>query len=57
MEQASSLNELDHVRKISDSRVYYLVRIGDYRLGLRLENDTVTLIRFLHRKDIYRYFP
>lgn len=57
MEQASSLNELDHVRKISDSRVYYRVRIGDYRLGLRLENDTVTLIRFLHRKDIYRYFP
>jgi mRNA interferase RelE/StbE len=57
IELAPSLNEIGDVRKISDSKVYYRIRIGDHRLGLRLESDTVTLIRFLHRKDIYRYFP
>jgi mRNA interferase RelE/StbE len=57
LEQVSSLDEFGHTRKISDSKVYYRIRIGDYRLGLRLENNIVTLIRFLHRKDIYRYFP
>jgi mRNA-degrading endonuclease RelE of RelBE toxin-antitoxin system len=31
--------------------------LGDYRLGLVIEDDIVTLVRILHRKDIYRYFP
>lgn len=57
LEQASSLDEVSQIRKISDSKVYYRIRIGDYRLGLRLDDGSVTLIRFLHRKDIYRYFP
>ena len=36
---------------------YYRIRIGEYRLGFSVEKDKVKLIRFLHRKDIYRYFP
>jgi hypothetical protein len=28
-----------------------------YRLGLYLEQDTVVLVRLLHRKEMYRYFP
>ncbi|MBP1468695.1 type II toxin-antitoxin system RelE/ParE family toxin [Candidatus Chloroploca sp. M-50] len=36
---------------------YYRIRIGDYRLGLFVEDDTITVVRFLHRRDIYRYFP
>jgi len=36
---------------------YFRIRVGDYRLGFSFHNDTVTLIRFLHRKEIYRYFP
>ena len=57
LEQVSSLDEISQIRKISDSKVYYRIRIGDYRLGLRLDDGSVTLVRFLHRKDIYRYFP
>jgi mRNA interferase RelE/StbE len=37
--------------------VYYRIRLGDYRVGLKIENNTVCFVRFLHRKDIYRYFP
>jgi mRNA-degrading endonuclease RelE of RelBE toxin-antitoxin system len=34
------------------------VKVGDYRLGMEMvSNKEVTLRRFLHRKDIYRYFP
>jgi mRNA interferase RelE/StbE len=39
------------------SREYFRIRIGDFRLGLKLEGDTLVFIRFLNRKDIYRYFP
>ena len=45
------------VRLSSTAGRYYRIRIGDYRLGLALEGDTVILVRFLHRRDIYRMFP
>ena len=37
--------------------LYYKMRFGVYRVGLKLENDTVIFERALHRKDIYRYYP
>ena len=36
---------------------HYRIRIGDYRLGLAVQGSVVVLVRFLHRSDIYRFFP
>ena len=44
-------------RKVKGEKKFYRIRVGDYRLGVKIEGETVTFIRFLHRKDIYRYFP
>jgi mRNA interferase RelE/StbE len=52
-----TLNELKHIKKIEGYDCYYRLRIGDYRLGLKVLGDTVELIRFLQRRDIYRRFP
>ena len=52
-----SFRELHGIRKIEGYENYYRLRVGDYRLGVKLDGDTVELIRFLHRKEIYRRFP
>ena len=57
VEGAQTLQEIGSVRKLRGGERYYRVRIGDYRLGLILEGHTVVFVRFLHRKDVYRYFP
>ena len=57
VEQAQHLQEIGNLKKLRYGDRYYRVRIGDYRLGLILEGDTVIFARFLHRKDLYRYFP
>lgn len=57
IEAAASLQDLKNLKKISSESRHYRLRLGDYRLGLIIEADTVTLVRILHRKDIYRYFP
>ncbi|MGA9351150.1 MAG: type II toxin-antitoxin system RelE/ParE family toxin [Anaerolineae bacterium] len=36
---------------------FYRIRLGDYRIGIEVLEDKVILVRILHRKDIYRYFP
>lgn len=58
IESAISLNAIAQVKKLKGSaQNYYRIRIGDYRMGIKLENDKVIFIRFLHRKEMYRYFP
>lgn len=57
LEKASSLSEVRNLKKLKGASSAYRIKIGDYRMGFFLENDTVEFTRFLHRKDIYKYFP
>jgi mRNA interferase RelE/StbE len=57
IEQADSLAELFNLKKLRGGGSYFRLRVGDYRIGVTLEDDTVIFVRFLNRKDIYRYFP
>ena len=54
---ASSLSDIRNVKKMEGSDNYYRVRIGDYRIGVKLHDKTLIFLRCLYRKDIYRYFP
>lgn len=57
IESAGSLADLTNLKKLKGSKNYFRQRVGDYRLGVIVEHDTVVLVRFLNRKDIYKYFP
>ena len=57
VEQAQHLGQVANLKKLRGGGNYYRIRVGDYRIGLIVEGDAVTFVRFLHRKDIYRYFP
>jgi mRNA interferase RelE/StbE len=57
IERAENLSEIANLKPLTGFTGYYRVRIGDYRVGLRVDGDTIVLIRLLHRKEIYRFFP
>ena len=57
VENTDNLRELKGIKKLKRHKYNYRKRIGDYRIGLHIEENTVEFIRFLHRKDIYKYFP
>lgn len=51
LEQAESLKSISHVKKLKSSlQCYYRIRLDDYRMGFKLENDKITLIRFFTSK-------
>jgi len=56
VEEARKLPELAGIKRLRINRNYYRIRIGDYRAGLIIEEDVVTFVRFLHRREFYRYF-
>lgn len=57
IQEASNLSQISNVKKLAGAPKTYRIRVGDYRIGLYFENETIILARCLPRKDMYRYFP
>lgn len=54
---AKNFSDIKNIRKIEGFHNHYRIKIGEYRVGIILSGDTVIFVRFLNRKEIYRYFP
>ena len=54
---APDLRHIPNLTKLRGHADYYRIRVGEYRIGLEIVGDTVIFVRFLHRRDLYRYFP
>jgi mRNA interferase RelE/StbE len=50
-------SDIPNLKKLTKGKIYYRIRISNYRLGVSITDDVVSLIRFLHRKDLYNKFP
>ena len=57
IEKADSLQEIPNVKKLKGFEEFYRVRIGKYRVGIKYNDNEVTFLRILPRKDIYKFFP
>ncbi|WP_347275758.1 type II toxin-antitoxin system RelE/ParE family toxin [Candidatus Kuenenia sp.] len=57
IENTPNLMEIKNVKQLTSGGKYYRIKIGAYRVGIKLENEIVVFVRFLHRREIYRYFP
>lgn len=50
------ISQIDNVMKLRTGTEYYRVRIGDYRIGLKVSGNSIEFVRFLHRRDFYKHF-
>lgn len=57
VETVDSLSDVRNVKKLKAEGNYYRIRVGEYRIGIAVNEDTVIFVRVLNRKEIYRYFP
>ncbi|MFM2290983.1 MAG: hypothetical protein RIS29_796 [Bacteroidota bacterium] len=57
IQERKKLSDIPNCKKLAGSKNCFRIRIGDYRLGFVFENNTIELIRFLHRSKMYDFFP
>jgi mRNA interferase RelE/StbE len=57
VEGAKDLLEIRNIKVLQGYEGFYRIRVGDYRIGLFIENGIIAFVRILHRKEVYRYFP
>lgn len=54
---AHNINTIKNLKKLKGHETFYRIKIGDYRIGIEIIENTIIFTRILHRKDVYRYFP
>jgi mRNA interferase RelE/StbE len=47
----------ERIQKLKGHDLFYKVRFGNYRVGLKMDSDDLVFERVLHRKEIYKYYP
>jgi len=57
VKQATSMRDILNLKKLKGYRIHYRIRVGNYRIGVIIEDDLVTFVKCLPRKDFYKYFP
>lgn len=55
--EADQLRDVTGVEAMRGHPHRYRVRIGDYRVGIEAHGNCVEVLRVLHRREFYRYFP
>ena len=57
VKEAENIQKIKNIRKLKGFDSYYRIRVGNFRIGIDLDNETIVFVRILLRKDIYKYFP
>ena len=55
--EVESLREVSGVKAMRGHQNRYRIRIGDCRIGIEVPGNNVEMMRVLHRREFYRYFP
>ena len=55
--EAITLRNIPGVKSMRKHPKRYRIRVGSYRIGIEVKGKIVEVMRVLHRKEFYRYFP
>lgn len=57
LERVDNISAIPNLKKLKRHHTAYRIRIGDYRVGIFIEENGIEFARIAHRKDIYNIFP
>lgn len=53
----TSIGQIPNLKKLRGDDQAYRIRVGEYRIGVFIDSETITLARVKHRREVYRHFP
>ena len=57
LNDCKNISEINNIKKLVNYDNYFRIRIGRYRLGIQIINNTIYLINISPRGDFYKFFP
>lgn len=53
----NNLSKIGKVEKMTGYKNYFKIRFGNYRVGIKKDNQKIIVEIVKHRREIYKYFP
>lgn len=53
----ANIKQIKNLKKIVGHKNFFRIEIVDYRVGIQITGNSVKVLRVMHRKEIYKYFP
>lgn len=57
VKDATKIAKIRNLQKLKGYDSYFRIKVSNYRIGIDRIDNSIIFVRFLHRKDIYKYFP
>ncbi|MES2836012.1 MAG: type II toxin-antitoxin system RelE/ParE family toxin [Bacteroidota bacterium] len=58
IQQAKAIKDIKNIKKLTGYKTAYRIKVlQDYRVGIIYQENTIYIVDFAHRKDIYKKFP
>ena len=57
VEESKDIKEIKNLKKLKGYDIYFRIKLGEYRIGIKVEQNCILFVVFEHRKDIYKSFP
>ncbi len=57
VELSDNIKQINDLKKLKGHKSFYRIKLGDYRIGVKIDSELVVFVTVAHRKDIYKLFP
>ena len=57
VELSDNIKQINDLKKLKGHKSFYRIKLGDYRIGVKIDTEVVVFVTVAHRKDIYKLFP
>lgn len=57
VELSDNIKQINDLKKLKGHKTFYRIKLGDYRIGVKIDSEVVVFVTVAHRKDIYKLFP
>ena len=57
VQQVPDLRGIHQLKKLKGHKEFYRIRLGQYRAGVAIVNDSIEFLVLDNRRDIYKRFP
>ncbi len=57
VELSDNIKQINDLKKLKGHKGFYRIKLGDYRIGIKIDSGLVIFVTVAHRKDIYNLFP
>lgn len=57
VKDATKIAKIRNLQKLKGYDSHFRIKVSNYRIGIDRIDNSIIFVRFLHRKDIYKYFP